>query len=50
MDSVCSHLLSLDFEPGPVLCFGGQKIKVTQGIDLGPVSEAGGQAPKPQEF
>lgn len=30
MDSVCSHLLSSDSEPGPVLCAGGQKTKVTQ--------------------
>lgn len=30
MDSVCSHLLSSDSEPGPVLCAGGQETKVTQ--------------------
>lgn len=41
MDSVCSHSPSLD----PQLCVGGQKTKVTQGTDLGPASEVGGQAP-----
>lgn len=43
MDSVCSHSPSLD----PQLCVGGQKTKVTQGTDLGPASEVGGQAAPP---